>query len=331
MNFEALFLFLILLLGLLLCSFLGGKCSKEGFSSNDTITTQLVNGSVFTGSNGGTIKVNISSDGTKTLDVTKNGTEKPVSFTTDNKTNISPDGVMFMIFVSPDKKSTVVFSVEPKNGNISALLQPPNLSTSDSNDNLLTSKIIYTLTSIPTTSNNFDNYNHFSNNNDSDNENDSNTKYFGSTGLSIPPSEISSTYDYSSSLPPGIPKSQIVSGKEDLYILKTQVVPPVCPACPGCPACPMCPASTPSSNKYEITNKYETSNNNTAYKTQAYPLEPQNPLKPQNPRELQNPREPQHNSEPAGYFDNKKASNYSNINNSYLPVPVLADFSTFGM
>ena len=32
--------------------------------------------------------------------------------------------------------------------------------------------------------------------------------------------------------PPGIPASQIVPGDEDLYILKSQVVPPVCPACP---------------------------------------------------------------------------------------------------
>jgi len=59
--------------------------------------------------------------------------------------------------------------------------------------------------------------------------------------------------DYYSSLPPGIPASQIPSGEEDLYILKSQVVPPVCPACPEpivkcpndfdetkCPACPPC-------------------------------------------------------------------------------------------
>jgi hypothetical protein len=59
---------------------------------------------------------------------------------------------------------------------------------------------------------------------------------------------------YSSSLPTGIPASQIVPGTEDLYILKSQVVPPVCPACaatkapqqssstcPPCPACARCP------------------------------------------------------------------------------------------
>jgi hypothetical protein len=55
--------------------------------------------------------------------------------------------------------------------------------------------------------------------------------------------------DYSSSLPSGIPGSMIPPGQEDLYILKSQVVPPVCPVCPApstiprqepCPACKPC-------------------------------------------------------------------------------------------
>jgi uncharacterized protein (UPF0333 family) len=37
MNKEALFLFLILLLGLVLCSFLGGtNCSREGYTTSST-------------------------------------------------------------------------------------------------------------------------------------------------------------------------------------------------------------------------------------------------------------------------------------------------------
>ena len=61
--------------------------------------------------------------------------------------------------------------------------------------------------------------------------------------------------DYSSSLPKGIPKNMIPPGNEDLYILKSEVVPPVCPACPQpilkcgdndkppppCPPCARCP------------------------------------------------------------------------------------------
>lgn len=47
----------------------------------------------------------------------------------------------------------------------------------------------------------------------------------------------------------GISKNQIPPGQEDLYILKSEIVPPVCPACPStsvcprekpCPACPPC-------------------------------------------------------------------------------------------
>jgi hypothetical protein len=89
-------------------------------------------------------------------------------------------------------------------------------------------------------------------------------------------------YNYSSSLPPGIPASQIPHGQEDLYILKTEVVPPVCPVCPvqttkkkcaPCPACARCP-------------------------------------------------------EPS--YDCKLVPNYSSMN-ANAPIPVLNDFSTFGM
>ena len=86
----------------------------------------------------------------------------------------------------------------------------------------------------------------------------------------------------------GIPGSQIPAGQKDLYVLKSEVVPPVCPACPNvvvdkallnkkcepCPPCARCP-------------------------------------------------------EPA--FDCKKVPNYSlGQANSYLPRPILNDFSTFG-
>ena len=52
-----------------------------------------------------------------------------------------------------------------------------------------------------------------------------------------------------SALPRGIPAHQINPGDENLYILKSEVVPPVCPKCPDsrscprptpCPPCPSC-------------------------------------------------------------------------------------------
>ena len=79
----------------------------------------------------------------------------------------------------------------------------------------------------------------------------------GFTGSPMGSNNYNSVYSsstYSSSLPTGIPSNQIVPGTEDLYILKTQVVPPVCPTCaatkapqeskstcPPCPACARCP------------------------------------------------------------------------------------------
>jgi hypothetical protein len=60
-------------------------------------------------------------------------------------------------------------------------------------------------------------------------------------------------YDGSSSGNQGIPASQIPPGQEDMYMLKSEIVPPVCPACPAtkcdasssegknkCPPCPPC-------------------------------------------------------------------------------------------
>ena len=58
-------------------------------------------------------------------------------------------------------------------------------------------------------------------------------------------------YEYNDNIYTGIPKSQIPLGQEDLYILKSEVIPPVCPECPAidenlddndekCPPCTPC-------------------------------------------------------------------------------------------
>jgi hypothetical protein len=88
--------------------------------------------------------------------------------------------------------------------------------------------------------------------------------------------------------PLGITRSQIPSGDEHLYILKSEVIPPVCPACPSIIACPIKTKDTP----------------------------------PPCPPCARCP-------EPA--FDCKKVPNYNRDNNQYLPIPVLSDFSQFGM
>jgi hypothetical protein len=121
-----------------------------------------------------------------------------------------------------------------------------------------------------------------------------------STQYSQPPpsSSLSGSTDssqYASSLPPGIPASQIPSGQEDLYILKSQVVPPVCPACPGCNSS----SSTSSNNDPDSAPKC-----------------------PPCPACARCP-------EPS--FECKKVPNYKSTENSYLPQPVISSFSAFGM
>jgi hypothetical protein len=85
-----------------------------------------------------------------------------------------------------------------------------------------------------------------------------------------------------------VSSSQIPPGDEDLYILKSQVIPPVCPACPAVTTCPSseqkkCPPCPPCARC----------------------------------------------PEPA--FECKKVPNYSGQNDSYLPQPVMSDFSQFGL
>lgn len=88
------------------------------------------------------------------------------------------------------------------------------------------------------------------------------------------------------SMPKTVSGSQIPPGSEDLYMLKSEMVPPVCPACPAVTTCPTekkCPPCPPCARC----------------------------------------------PEPA--FECKKVPNYSGQNDSYLPQPVMSDFSQFGL
>ena len=80
--------------------------------------------------------------------------------------------------------------------------------------------------------------------------------------------------------------SRIAPGTEHLYMLKSEIVPPVGPACPPVTTCPTekkCPPCPPCARC----------------------------------------------PEPA--FECKKVPNYSGQNDSYLPQPVMSDFSQFGL
>lgn len=387
MNTEALFLFLILLLGLVLCSFLGGNCGSEGFKINEGYTTNptstyststsgaansspvvgdnynhvsgsmtsLQAGSTLYGPNGAKILVVQNSDGTQSLDVTlPNGKtiklnskkeEKQDSFTKTTSTSVESYTNYYgangtaTTFYGPNGVTASV--VKGNNGQIAIHVE--------------TSQGDYTFTPNAT----------YYNPETDSTEPNSSTQYYGSTGYHVNTYQgayggeaavatgpygntayyaqapngnavagtastgtnpyydsaqyygpnggqvntasgpygntayyaqgpngnaVAGTTDYSSSLPPGIPASQIPPGQEDLYILKSQVVPPVCPNV-------ICPS---------IQNLEEI----------------QSAKCPPCPR-------PQRCAEPS--FECKKVPNYNNIGNDQLPIPVLNDFSTFGM
>jgi hypothetical protein len=97
---------------------------------------------------------------------------------------------------------------------------------------------------------------------------------------------------WQAALPKGIPKSQILPGEEDLYILKSEVIPPVCPKCPD----PV--VNCPGEGKFDATKC------------------------PPCPPCARCP-------EPA--FECKKVPNYNAFNPNYMPVPMLNSFSSFGM
>ena len=352
MNTDALFLFLILLLGLVFCSVLGGNYVSEGFDSgnadvnSDTYSgsspstngastsskvqydnynhysgssTQLANGTTFYGKNGGYVVVGSNQDGSQGLQVVLAGGNRPISFSaTSQSGSQQSQPAPPQSQPAPPQSQPMPASNNSWNysGNSNSTFYGPNGASATVTTGANGQQSIQ----VQTASGTFD-YTSGAGQPDSSAQSSADsitsTQYYGSTGTPVElsnyslayqgtggtggsmssmsaPSAMSSMaamsssspYDYSSSLPQGIPASQIPRGQEDMYILKSEIVPPVCPACPSsaaCPRqekCPPCPACA---------------------------------------------RCP----EPA--FECKKVPNYSAINNDYLPSPVLNDFSSFGM
>jgi hypothetical protein len=385
MNGELLILFIILLLGLILCSFLGGKGCIEGMESGSvyygpngasaivqtdssgnntlvvttsdgistTYTSSDTSSDTYTASNGATATVKSGSNGNAVqikdsngnvvLTLTKNTNTGNTTATTDNGTTVSntntynydnynhyngtstptifygPNGGTAKVIQTPNNNTIVITN---KNGTteiyyVDKNATDPTISTyygpnggsakiiTDSNGKQAVeittpngSKVVYNGDDVYTYDSQDDTINQYDVDNNTTGSDVSASTYYGpyggqATTVTGPAGNTYSSYDssaYYNSLPPGIPRSQIPSGDEDLYILKSQVVPPVCPKCPDpivqcpdnfdatkCPPCPPC-ARCP---------------------------------------------------EPA--FDCVKQPNYKAFNQNYMPVPVLSDFSGFGM
>jgi hypothetical protein len=322
---------LILLLGLILCSFLGGNnCNREGMTNSsdsknskstkksssknedeDTsdnssdnksntsydnynhytgTSTTLVNGTTFYGPNGASAEYIVASNGTASIKLIQTSGSAVVIF------NSTPQGIQ-------SSNSSSSSSSSSKSTSTTTFYGPSGFKATIKSVGNNQYIIIFTLPNGTTQT-----FTQGSNSSSQIN----NTQYYGSTGTIMPPSSSYSAYvsgpngnsayyaqgpngntvagyngnNYSSSLSQGIPASQIPPGQEDLYILKSEIVPPVCPACPSSSACP--------SNKQKC---------------------------PPCPACARCP-------EPS--FECKKVPNYDAISEEYLPQPVLNSFSTFG-
>ena len=172
------------------------------------------------------------------------------------------------------------------------------------------------------------------------------TTYHGPHGgqyntISGPSGNTYSTYDssaYYNSFPEGVSRSQIPDGEEDLYILKSQIVPPVCPKCPQ----PIVQStnnnngsvsnSSGNNNSGNNSSGNNSSGNNSSGNNNSWSNSSGSSSSSSgNYDKTKCPPCPPCARCPEPAFDCKKVPNYKSFNQNYMPVPVLSDFSTFGM
>ncbi len=332
-------LFMIMLLGLALCSFLGGAgCSKEGFSdyssaetNNSVESNNSANNSsnsykkgprrfienydnynhytkesypsIFYGPNGETAKVIQSDSGNSVVITSSDGTTKTfvIPSGSNNGKNGSgkngsadatvyngPNGMTAVIITDEDGDKAIQVTDSNKKVVVYSVDQPAPTSVNNNSSKSAPYTPYQTVDKNTVTSSEVDNVSTLKN------------------GPSNSSSSSSSSSSYDKYLPPGIPKSDIPPGDEDLYILKSQVVPPVCPACPAYLGAANAGDSSNSNGSSDGSSSSSSSNDKC----------PPCPACDRCP-------------EPA--YDCKLVPNYSNFNGDFMPMPVLSGYSTFGM
>jgi hypothetical protein len=169
MNTEALFLFLILLLGLVLCSFLGGNCNKEGLTNNTN--------TVYNGPNGATATMSTNSSGTPIITLNETTGSSTVIFTqSSSNPNLftNPFGITAtlssgnIVFAAPNNGPTETFTSSSSSSSSSSSPSSSSSQVVSSSPLSYLSSLLPSTSSSPTTnsstSNNYDNYNHYSGN-----------------------------------------------------------------------------------------------------------------------------------------------------------------------
>ena len=258
--------------------------------------TKLQNGTVFIDRNGNNITVIVNIDGTQSLKLIQVNQTTPIIFTMTPPPSTTATANTFYAIPPLKMTATVITDGNGQSALKVTLANGQTILFTQSGSSNISSTQYYGSTGSPiqtgSTSTSYSGY--YGASAGSATGPQGNTAYYaqGPQGNTVAGATTGSSYDYSSSLPPGIPRSQIPSGQADMYILKSQVVPPVCPVCPTI-------SSSSSSNDPDKEAK-----------CRPCPA-------------------PQRCPEPS--FDCKKVPNYSVIDNQFLPQPVISDFSTFGM
>jgi hypothetical protein len=272
-------------------------------------TSPSANPGRFSGQNGS--KATISDINNNPIIVVTNNAGQTTTYTLPNNNSNSINTIQDMVnimFYGPNGGSARVF--QDAKGNLAIEATQPN-----GNTNIFTADDTYSFIFDPFgmgTSSGTNTKTAYNSDSDSDSESNSNN----SNGYKKKANRYQRKYGnqgegynkyYNNSLPAGIPRHMIPGGQQDLYILKSEIVPPVCPVCPSssacprtekappCPACARCPE--PSFECKKVPN----------YKSNAFD---------------------------SGYnsgSDSEFGSFSNNNNSSILPEPVISSFSSFGM
>jgi hypothetical protein len=346
----ALFLLIILILGLILAPFLGGSV-KEGYTDAATSYADKVRlASGVTTDDSGSTKSDSGSNNYDNYDHYSKSSAPTVFYGPNgSKANVMKDSSNFYIIITGTNGETVSYSTKVPDSSSSSTSSSSSSSSSSSGSTSSTaSDSISSLmkqfnnttfygpnggsarfftgsngqyaieatkangdTTIYTATNTYT-YNYGGQNSASP---FSSSMSSSSTDSSSGSGSANSSGKYDSSLPQGIPKSMIPRGQEDLYILKSEIVPPVCPACPSssvcpttgkkekCPPCPACARCPEPSFECKKVPNYSSTGNYGSSSGSGY----------------------------SGSYDATGSFNSSTGGAGYLPVPVLSDFSTFGM
>ena len=249
--------------------------NDDNYNHMQQTTTVLQNGATYTGENGGKAVVKTNSDGTQSLDVTLNNgkvitmntrpSERIDTLRKEGYGNFTGNNGSATVFYGPDGEKATIF--KSNNGQFALRIQTSEGTYIYSPNNTFYNDKDYSNTEYyGSTGNNMKTFQGYdlgeintatgSRGNTvvhaEDPYGDSRTRVVNTSGeyyYGPNDSNDSNDSDYSSALPSGIPRFMIPQGQEDLYILKSQVVPPVCPICPvaassirnePCPPCKPC-------------------------------------------------------------------------------------------